>query len=224
MSTGRGKVVAIISGAVVIGTLVSVAVLWKDFAVRYHLHRLRSTPDYFFEIVDRPEGSAGRLAVESFAESDQGAKFILSTLLAHFKRAEEEENSRLSEVEIGIVGFGDPAKLKADEPPGLWYSFIFKKVSRRGQSRVNPSRKAETQRHVAMHPAMVRLLPKVPGHEWILPDHPGLRFTVLTADAGFDRLLEAARQKWLGVNDVGTDFEKFPLVILIQRVLPLQDS
>src|SRR5688572_17980039 len=100
--------------------------------------------------------------------------------------------------------------------------FIFKTGTRRGQTRLHASRIAETQRHVAMHPAMVRLLPRVPAHEWILPEYPGFRFTVLTADAAFDRMREGARQKWPGgpasANAVGTDFEKFPMVILVQQV------
>src|SRR5262245_53768393 len=123
---------------------------------------------------------------------------------------------------MGIIGFGDWAKLKKDEWPFLWHCFIFKTGSSRGQTRLHASRKAETQQHVAMHPAMVRLLPRVPAHEWTLPEYPGFRVTVLTADVAFDRMREAARKYWSDVpsspDGVETGFEKFPLVILVQRV------
>lgn len=68
--------VALTAGLLAVLLLGASAVFWKDLVAHYHLHRLRSEPGYFGEILEHPPGTPERIAVLRFLKSAPGKEML----------------------------------------------------------------------------------------------------------------------------------------------------
>ena len=64
--TQRGRRPAVIAALGVLGLVVLALFFWRDFAVRYQVHRLRQDPEYLLAILGRPEETIEGEAVRMF--------------------------------------------------------------------------------------------------------------------------------------------------------------
>ena len=77
MTRAVGRTAAVLAGLGAVGVGILAAVFWKDFAVQYHLWRLRRQSGYLMGIVEEPEGTRPRRAIRLFMESQDGQVALL---------------------------------------------------------------------------------------------------------------------------------------------------
>ncbi|MBI4602386.1 MAG: hypothetical protein HY721_10550 [Planctomycetes bacterium] len=212
-SPRRGKTAAAIAGLATLAVLGGGLLLfWRDLAVRWHLGRLASNPGLLLEHATTPEGSVRREAARAFARTPAGAEALLGVVV----RESWKVSTYLDKVVKQSRG-PDPARVGGScaivsWPPPVragYCSFWF------GEGLlVSAGPLLLVLDHPVEPPGLNEvqsLLAEVADRDVLLPEYPGLRFTLLP--------LEEARQRFQDLRGSVTwlDIDEPPFVCLIRR-------
>ena len=83
MKTRRGKIVVVVAAGGVLAVLLAGLVYWPEIQVRYEVDKLRSDPNYVFQLLDEPQETPKGKAVSRFLEGGPGDRNLL-TLISEY--------------------------------------------------------------------------------------------------------------------------------------------